>query len=92
MFELYDETSWLVYADWLEDQGLDARHIRMPGETNTWHMEYRDTFGKAGGDGVEDVGSWGFEIGGMSDNMVGTGWSSTFSGVCYPHTLVWNNQ
>jgi hypothetical protein len=27
----------LVYADWLEDQGIDARHIREPGDVNIWH-------------------------------------------------------
>jgi uncharacterized protein (TIGR02996 family) len=29
MFEIDgSETTWLVYADYLEDQGIDASHIR----------------------------------------------------------------
>jgi uncharacterized protein (TIGR02996 family) len=34
------ETSWLVYADWLEDQGLDASNIREPGEVNDWYFQH----------------------------------------------------
>jgi hypothetical protein len=37
MFDLDgSETSWLVYADWLEDQGIEAAHIRTPGFVCQW--------------------------------------------------------
>jgi hypothetical protein len=40
MFDLDgSETSWLIYADWLEDQGLDAEHIRMPWMFNDYCYE-----------------------------------------------------
>jgi hypothetical protein len=42
------ETSWLVYADWLEDQGLDATHIREPVEVNWWY--YHTPVGNRVGD------------------------------------------
>jgi hypothetical protein len=34
------ETSWLVYADWLEDHDYDATHIRSPGPVNEWVQPY----------------------------------------------------
>jgi hypothetical protein len=46
MFELDgSETSWLVYADWLEDQGLNAAHIRESAVVNDWYhtLDMRDT-------------------------------------------------
>jgi hypothetical protein len=68
------ETSWLVYADWLEDQGLDARHIREPLFVNEWFLAYIDVMGGgfvAGyynyvgalreGSFDNDVGAWSFE-------------------------------
>jgi hypothetical protein len=44
MFHLDNsEFSWLVYADWLEDQDIDATHIRslvVEPTTNDWCYEY----------------------------------------------------
>lgn len=40
------QTTWLVYADWLEDQGIPAQHIRDLANyhiVNTWCFEYRVT-------------------------------------------------
>jgi hypothetical protein len=35
------ETDWLVYADYLEDQGIDASHIReLEPQTNDWYFEH----------------------------------------------------
>jgi uncharacterized protein (TIGR02996 family) len=45
MFELNgSDTSWLVYADYLEDQDIDAAHIRegvADPQTNQWIVLYR---------------------------------------------------
>jgi hypothetical protein len=43
MFELNgSETSWLVYADWLEDQNIDASNIRnFVHPINEWCYEIR---------------------------------------------------
>jgi hypothetical protein len=62
MFQLNCETDWLVYADWLEDQGLDAAHIRTPGFVNNWCYENDKHY-----NGVID-GYW---------NDVGTGLAGT---------------
>ena len=45
MFKLDNsEISWLIYADWLEDQGIDASHIREELSNDkvirAWHWEY----------------------------------------------------
>ena len=44
MFKLDgSEISWLVYADWLEDKGISANHIREftnNPTTNQFHFEY----------------------------------------------------
>lgn len=45
MFKLDgSQTSWLVYADWLEDQGIDSSQLRycIANEpvTNTFHWEF----------------------------------------------------
>jgi uncharacterized protein (TIGR02996 family) len=44
MFELNgSDTDWLVYADYLEDQGIDAAHIRegvADPQPNQWHHEH----------------------------------------------------
>jgi hypothetical protein len=47
MFELDgSETSWLVYADWLEDQGIDAAHIRESVDINHFcHEPYSGNVG-----------------------------------------------
>ena len=37
------QTTWLVYADWLEDQGIPASHIRDMAQSenvNHWFFEY----------------------------------------------------
>jgi hypothetical protein len=47
------ETSWLVYADYLEDQGVDSRHIREGWQVNDWHREMRSD---CVGDNIVDVG------------------------------------
>ncbi len=51
MFELNgSETDWLVYAEYLEDQGIDAIHIRegvVNPQTNQW-MSESGTAGKVG--------------------------------------------
>jgi hypothetical protein len=55
------ETSWLVYADWLEDQGFDAAHIRMPIEIPIWYF-------------VNDIGSWQVGTRACVGNNVGGYW------------------
>ena len=74
------ENSWLVYADWLEDQDIDARHIREPLFVNNWRYEYRSgagvgsvsvVVGYVGGVGV--VGSVGYVGGGFGDGVGGFG-------------------
>jgi hypothetical protein len=35
------ETSWLVYADWLEDHDLNAAHIREPLFVNDFCYEFK---------------------------------------------------
>ena len=47
MFKLDgSEVSWLIYADWLEDQGLKSQYIRdrlNEIQINDWCFEYRNT-------------------------------------------------
>jgi hypothetical protein len=62
MFELDgSETSWLVYADWLEDQGINASHIREALIVNTYCYEYSAERNDVGGNDA-----W------LSDSPVGT--------------------
>jgi hypothetical protein len=79
MFLLNCETSWLVYADWLEDHDLDATHIREPGTVNAWHYESVDN--SVGGYdfryGLENVGTEHFycdnEMNFLHENYIGDG-------------------
>jgi hypothetical protein len=69
------ETSWLVYADYLEDQGLDAKHIREPGIVNTWHFAYHKSY-VGSIDESEMIGSTGYftsshRVGARNNNLVG---------------------
>jgi hypothetical protein len=72
------ETSWLVYADWLEDHDLDAAHIREPLFVNGWFFEFHD--------------AWGVGINGINIGTVGWGGENSFGSVVgvdsdsvYPH-------
>jgi hypothetical protein len=57
------DTDWLVYADYLEDQDIDAAHIRegvAETQSNQWIFEYRYFSDSVGGDDIrlpEVVGS-----------------------------------
>lgn len=54
------DTNWLVYADYLEDQGIDATHIRegvAEQIINTWCFSYHN-FGFVG-DNCNLVGAYG---------------------------------
>jgi hypothetical protein len=74
------ETSWLVYADWLEDQDLDARHIREPLFVNSWTYEANYNNGISAGTYETDVGtvSWRVgcngDVGSKSYNGAGSCW------------------
>ncbi len=69
IFTLTDTNSWLAYADYLQDQGLNYQQvldgIENP-QTNQWHYEYRSN---GVGIGIGDIGIG--DIGGLFGNTVG---------------------
>lgn len=87
MFKLDgSETSWLVYADWLEDRGIDATCIRsFEDNVNQWHHEFLDRLRVCKvGSGVNwgTIGGWvgngGLGFGGLI--TTGGGWVGDICG------------
>jgi uncharacterized protein (TIGR02996 family) len=68
------ETSWLVYADWLEDQGFDARHIREPQFVHYWSYDFDPTNNESVGTIYNTVGCarLGSVMVGVSDMYIGS--------------------
>ena len=59
MFKLDgSETGWLIYADWLEDQDINAKHIRetlsqLP--TRYWEVDFYTSSDEMYGVGASDI-------------------------------------
>jgi uncharacterized protein (TIGR02996 family) len=71
-FNLIDDFSWLVYADWLEERGesYKANKIRMQivRKNISWNYEFCFSGGVGGGVGVGGVGGVG-----VGDSVGGSG-------------------